>query len=77
MVDHCNLGRGGGVPGGRSSEFWLRGNPDPEFHEVTTDALHRLLFPAICWIKAMASWATQGRPPRLRDLNPQNTHKPW
>ena len=31
----------------------------------------------ICWIKATVSDAARGRPPRLRDLNHQNSRKPW
>ena len=37
----------------------------------------RLFSLAICWIRAMVSEATLGRPPRLRDLNLQNSRKPW
>ena len=42
---------------------------DAEFHDFATDALRapEAILPAICWIKAMVSQATLGRPPRLWD----------
>ena len=45
-----------------------------EFHEFTANALPRnpeWFSLAICWIKAVVSEASLGRPPRLWDLNHQ------
>ena len=54
------------------------GNPDPSFMSSPRmrSTPQRLFSLAICWVNAVVSEATPGRPPQLWDLNLQNSRKP-
>ena len=48
-----------------------------QFAAAEGSAPHSRFSCAICWMRAIVSAASLGRPPRLRDLNFQNNRKLW